>query len=528
MLEKEEQGKAAAGRCCVVILPGRGALFFRSNVTSSSRSASSFLLPGRVNTPLPLRRSGAAAAKQRYFGRLEIRRAPQDELMQDAEIGGSRSGRDDGLRGDSTPFARAIDPRQDEARYETERRDRLREMDENADPNDFSHSEPGRYDHFDDFSWPVPSGCYRPRWSYNVRPTCNAFHEMTLDRGLGKSSGGSRRSALLNGDAGALPGHPLGVGHYRLSWLVSELSWQRAPPSTGERTKEETLGDFVLKLLRLNRSRNFNHKTFSEIQIEALAFTLSTASPRTTDMYGHCGTSLAVERGTPIDESIRPDREFLEPDDLDELSKAGSPLSKNPYTPQEKLEMAVAMAESLAELHGNPSGPIVNNDVKIDQWVMTPSGYKLNDFNKGRVLRWNPDQRRYCTIYSSYDTVYRAPEELEGDHVDVSPDVYALGKVLYTLLTGRQPHFEHGSKSRAIRAILNGTEPWIDPRFRDNSSSSSNTSFGGDRSTATAIDRILVDIMERCWAHRPEDRPSIFAVVKWLREATRLYLPATP
>jgi hypothetical protein len=223
-----------------------------------------------------------------------------------------------------------------------------------------------------------------------------------------------------------------------------------------------------------------------------------------------------VERGTPVDETIRPDREFVDPDDFDELSRSGGgiPLSANPYAPEEKLEMALAMAESLADLHGNPRGAIVNNDVKIDQWIMTPAGYKLNDINKGRVLRWSPAKRRYCTVYSSYDTVYRAPEELEGDHVDESPDVYALGKVLYTLLTGRQPHFERGSKRGALAAIREGTPPWIDPRFREGTSSGE----GGGAAAATAIERSLVKVMERCWAHRPEDRPSVFEVVGWLRE----------
>jgi serine/threonine protein kinase len=393
----------------------------------------------------------------------------------------------------------------DDDRYHDERSRFLDRMDAAADPADFSESEPGRYFPYEDQTFPDSRGCFRPKWSYETHPNCNAFHEVPLDRGVAVATSASVTSGNVRSDTGTAPSAPpesatiLGFGHYRLPWLVSEAA------ATGSGAGGEGISplprEYVIKNLRMNRARNFNHKTFSEIQVEALAFTLTSASNRTVNLYGHCGTSVAVERGYMVDELIRPDKKFHEL----VLSSDEAATPRNSYSPHEKLDMALAMAESIALFHGNEMGPIANNDIKLDQWILTPTGYKLNDFNKGKVLRWNPAEHKYCAYYSSYETLYRAPEELVGSRVDESPDVYALGKVLYSLLTGYVPHYERGTYRRAYGAIVSGkSSPYVHDRYRGNRSS--------------FVEGRLVEIMERCYAHEPKDRPSAFEVVRHLRE----------
>ena len=50
--------------------------------------------------------------------------------------------------------------------------------------------------------------------------------------------------------------------------------------------------------------------------------------------------------------------------------------------------------------------------------------------------------------------------------------------------------------------IMKGKRPYVDPRYR----------------TRSYIEGKLVEIMERCWAHKRQDRPPIFEVVTYLRD----------
>jgi len=81
---------------------------------------------------------------------------------------------------------------------------------------------------------------------------------------------------------------------------------------------------------------------------------------------------------------------------------------------------------------------------------------------------------------------YMAPEQARGQHVDQRADVYGLGTILYTVLTGRAPYQEE-SPQATILALLN-SEP---PR---------------PRSLTPTIPPHVELIIERAMAKKPEDR----------------------
>ena len=79
-----------------------------------------------------------------------------------------------------------------------------------------------------------------------------------------------------------------------------------------------------------------------------------TASPRIVDIYGHCGTSVWVEAlPYEVEEYIVPNSGYMAQADLKDEEEL---KPQNQYNPHQKLEMALEMAESLADLHGFEDG----------------------------------------------------------------------------------------------------------------------------------------------------------------------------
>ena len=107
------------------------------------------------------------------------------------------------------------------------------------------------------------------------------------------------------------------------------------------------------------------------------------------------------------------------------------------------LHFAAHIADALAEGHANG---IVHGDVRPDTIVVTPKGsvkvlnFGMTTWTEGAVAR-----AKAATAPGSLDreetlvTGYLSPEQALGATVDSRSDLFALGVVLYQMLTGRQP-----------------------------------------------------------------------------------------
>lgn len=108
------------------------------------------------------------------------------------------------------------------------------------------------------------------------------------------------------------------------------------------------------------------------------------------------------------------------------------------------LPQALAWAEQIAlaleSAHG-PEAGVVHRDLKPGNVMVTYGGLvKLLDFGIARFLEDNDTHHTKLTGARMVGTpAYMAPEQCEGRPVDGRTDLYALGCLLYTMLTGRPP-----------------------------------------------------------------------------------------
>ena len=107
-----------------------------------------------------------------------------------------------------------------------------------------------------------------------------------------------------------------------------------------------------------------------------------------------------------------------------------------PLLPERAAEIASDVARALERAHDTG---LVHRDVKPSNIMITSYGQtKVTDFGIARALG-DGDQTMTQTGMVIGTASYLAPEQAQGNPVDVRSDVYALGCVLYEMLTGRPP-----------------------------------------------------------------------------------------
>ncbi|MEM8488604.1 MAG: serine/threonine-protein kinase [Bacteroidota bacterium] len=87
---------------------------------------------------------------------------------------------------------------------------------------------------------------------------------------------------------------------------------------------------------------------------------------------------------------------------------------------------------------------VVHRDLKPSNILVTAEGeVKLLDFGIAKLLAKDGESEDLYTATGArgpFTPAYASPEQVNGQPVDTSTDVYALGVILYELLTGRRPY----------------------------------------------------------------------------------------
>lgn len=122
------------------------------------------------------------------------------------------------------------------------------------------------------------------------------------------------------------------------------------------------------------------------------------------------------------------------------------------YTIQEAVKLLEQIAPGLDEAH---SKGIVHRDLKPANILFTSTGLPLiSDFG---IAKFSQGEGSNVTGSAIIGTpAYMAPEQASGEGVDGRTDIYALGVILYEMVTGKQPYQADTPLGLAIKHV---TEP---------------------------------------------------------------------
>jgi serine/threonine protein kinase len=124
------------------------------------------------------------------------------------------------------------------------------------------------------------------------------------------------------------------------------------------------------------------------------------------------------------------------------------------------LELGIQIARGLSFAHQQG---LVHRDVKPQNVLLNGNGEaKVTDFGIARSLDVKHGLTQPGTVLGTSD--YIAPEQAQGQRVDVHTDIYSLGVVMYELLTGEVPFPAENFVAVAMRHINEPPPPIRDRR----------------------------------------------------------------
>src|SRR5690242_12188955 len=205
---------------------------------------------------------------------------------------------------------------------------------------------------------------------------------------------------------------------------------------------------------------------------------------------------------------------------------AGRPQTMTPEELRFRLSLFRRIAEAVHYAHQRgvihrdlkPSNIIVSREVGSDPSVSTLAGVRLPDvkildFGLARITDGDVQATQVTEVGVLKGTLsYMAPEQARGnvDAIDVRTDVYALGVILYEMLSGAKPYeLTRGSLIEAVRVICE--EP---PR-------SLRSTISGSRRLSPDLETIVGKALEK----EPDRRYSSAAA---LAEDVERYLSSQP
>jgi len=166
------------------------------------------------------------------------------------------------------------------------------------------------------------------------------------------------------------------------------------------------------------------------------------AEARAASRLDHVNICVVYDIGETEDNQLYITMPYYDGETLsNRISRGALPL-------QESIDIALQVGDGLAAAH---SMNIVHRDIKPANVMLTSDGgVKILDFGVAKV----ENVQLTSTGLSIGTLAYMAPEQLRGEPVDSRADVWALGAVLYEMLTGNRA-FPGKVLPDILQAVLN-------------------------------------------------------------------------
>ncbi len=169
----------------------------------------------------------------------------------------------------------------------------------------------------------------------------------------------------------------------------------------------------------------------------------------------HPNTVTIFDYGRTDDDIYYMAMEYLEGVTLHKALRQGAPFAED-----RAAHIARQICRALREAH---SFSVIHRDLKPANIFLTEHGdekdfVKVLDFGLVKAVGDNKGEDLTQTGLFMGSPKYMAPEQIRGDRVDARTDIYALGVILYEMLTGKVP-FDRPNSVNILMAHVNEEVP---------------------------------------------------------------------